>query len=97
MHDAGADLAVIVLKRAQEAMPIGGKMRQWMAVGPEHVMIEKRFPGFAFWRRAFADRDHRQQEARIWSVRARPEGVPPIIDETIERGRRLHLMPPELW
>src|SRR3569833_248890 len=67
-----------------------------MAVASEDVMVEERLPRLALDGRPLRDRDYREQEAGVGCVRTDAEGVPPVIDQAVERGRRFDLVPPQL-
>ncbi len=71
-------------------------MCQRVTVGAKHVVIEERLPGLPFRRRPLGNGDHAQQQAGVGSIGALAEGVPPVVDEPVERRQRLDLVPPEL-
>src|SRR6185437_13166383 len=72
------------------------QVRKRMPARAKDVMLEERLPRLALREGALRDGDHGEQHAGVGRIGTCAEGVPPVVDEPVERRQRLHLVPPEL-
>src|SRR5215470_3404291 len=83
---------------AQDAAPFRRYVIAAGSIGSENIMLECRSPASTYLRRHSPQGQHAVQQAvedRTRSDRLTGDRVPPVIDQHVATGERLHLVPPE--